>query len=212
MLLGLLLGLAALPGVALRVHLGRRAALRGFAAEHGWRPARLRAPRELPLGRGARRTGAGLAGSWGGRPARAYQVTVSRATGGQPEVRTWSVLEVDLPAALPDLDLVPLDAFTRAVARLAPPGLELESDDLARRYRITTTDAFVAAAVLGPRTVGALLDAVPVRVRVRGDRLVCWAPGRLEPAGLTDRLAAVGAVLDGVPAFVWSDARLERSA
>jgi len=196
------LGLTALAGLALRVHLRRRAALRAFAGERGWQPVRVRAPRDLPLGRGARRTRRGLAGSAGGRPVRAYEVVVSRATGAEPHVATWAVLEVGLPGPLPDLDLVPLDALTRAAARLLPPGVELESEDFSRRYRVTSADPLAASAVLGPRTVAALLDAAPVRLRVRGDRAVCWAPGRLEPAGLAARLAAVTAVADGVPGFL----------
>lgn len=205
-LLGLLLGLTVLVGAAAGVHLRRRAALRASAIEHGWSADRLRPPHDLPLGRGARRTRSGLTGSWAGRAVRAYEVTVSRATGAEPYVATWAVLEVGLPAALPDLDLVPLDPVTRAAGRLLPPGLEIESDDFARRYRVTTADPFVATAVLTPRTVQALLDGTPVRVRVRGDRALCWAPGRLEPDGLRDRLAAVTALLDGTPGFVWAAA------
>ena len=203
MLLGAGLGLIALAALALRAERRRRAALRAFAAARGWAPSRVRAPRDLPLGRGARRARAGLAGHEAGRPVRAYEVVVSRATGAEPYVATWAVLEVGLPAPLDDLDLVPLDAPSRAAARLLPPGVELESEDFARRYRVTAADPLAATGVLGPRTVVALLAAGPVRVRVRGDRLVCWAPGRLEPAGLAGRLAAVTAVLDGVPAFAW---------
>ena len=201
-LLGLLAALGALAAVALRVAARRRAALRAFAAEHGWERVRARAPRDLPLGRGSRRTRSALAGRWAGRPARAYEVTVSRATGAEPQVLTWSVLEVDLDAALPDLDLVPLDPLTRAAARLLPPGVELESEDLARRYRVTAADRSAASAVLTPRTVAALLAADPVRLRVRGDRLTCWAPGRLEPVALAGRLRTATALLDGVPAFL----------
>ena len=200
------LALTALAGLALRVHRRRRAALRAFAEGRGWRPVRVRAPRDLPLGRGARRARRGLAGLEADRPVRAYEVVVSRATGREPHVAVWAVLELTLPAALPDLDLVPLDALSRAVARLLPPGVELESEDFARRYRVTAPDAPAAGAVLGPRTVAALLDAGPVRLRVRGDQVVCWSPGRLEPAGLAARLAVLRAVVDGVPGFVWQAA------
>lgn len=206
MLLAAGLALTALAGSALRVHRRRRAALQAFAEGRGWQNVRVRAPRDLPLGRGARRTRRGLAGQEADRPVRAYEVVVSRATGTEPHVAVWAVLEVTLPAALPDVDLVPLDALSRAAARLLPPGVELESEDFARRYRVTAADPLAAGAVLGPRTVAALLDAGPVRLRVRGDRLVCWAPGRLEPAGLAARLAVVRAVVDGVPGFVWEAA------
>ena len=206
MLLGAGLGLIALAGLALRTELRRRAALRAYAVDRGWEPVRVRAPRDLPLGPGARRARAGLAGQESGRPVRAYEVVVSRATSAEPHVATWAVLEVGLPAPLDDLDLVPLDALSRAAARLLPPGVELESEDFSRRYRVTAADPLTATAVLGPRTVGALLAAGPVRLRVRGNRLVCWAPGRLEPVGLDARLAVVTVVLDGVPGFVWAAA------
>ena len=204
-----LLGLTGLAGWALRVQARRRAALRAFAAEHGWHPVRVR-PRGLPLGRGAQRARGGLAGTWGGRPARAYEVSVRTVHGqGSVQVQTWAVLEVQLPAPLPALDLVPLHGLSRPVARLLPAAYEPESEDVARRYRFGTRDPRTAAAVLGPRTLQVLLDRPPVRVRLDGDRALCWATGRLEPDGLRERLGTVTALLDGVPGFVWSDAALE---
>ena len=206
LLLGCLLALAALAGVALRGQRRRRAALDALADERGWRRERVRAPHGLPLGRGARRARSGLVGEHAGRPVRAYEVVVSRATGAEPHVATWAVLEVGLPGPLPDLDLVPLDALGRAAARPLPAGVELESEDLARRYRVTSPDPYAASAVLGARTVAALLDAGPVRLRVRGDRALCWAPGPLDATGLAARLAVVTTLLDGVPRHVWAAA------
>ena len=63
----------------------------------------------------------------------------------------------------------------------------------------------LAYDVLPPRTMEALLTRPALHVRLSGIDALCWEGGRHSPAELLARLDTLSALLDGVPAYVWSD-------
>lgn len=186
----------------------RSRALQDLAAEQGWtwsaRDARW--ARELtgePFGRGSGRRARGvLTGRSGGRELAAFDYAFATVgSGSDPgQVHRYAVLALRLPARVPRMELVP-----RRLPAFVGRGIELESEAFTARYRLTADDPRLASDVLPARTLQLLLDRPPLAVRLQDAWAVSWAPGRLVPAPLLTRLETLSALLDGVPAWVWSD-------
>lgn len=199
---------------ALAVRLERRRweALAALAAARGWalcdRDETLPDAFEgYPFGRGTgRRAENVLRGRHRGRGVALFEYswrthTTDGQGGRQTQVHRAAVVAVDLPAAVPRIELQP----ATVLSRLVPWGeIDLESEDFNRRYRLTADDPRLAYDVLSPRTVARLLDAPPLALRLSATSAVSWQPGRFERAEALARLDLVCDVLDRVPSWVWA--------
>lgn len=140
-------------------------------------------------------------GSWAGRRAWTFRYT-------RPEGGPRHVTALELPVALPFLELIPHHAGQVVIrADLPVQDLDLESAAFNRHWRVATTDARFAHAFLHPRLMERLLapDAEHLSVSVDGERLVCWSDAEPEGAHIEQHLALLTAVADAVPDFVWQD-------
>lgn len=117
----------------------------------------------------------------------------------------YAVCALTMPAAAPTLELTPEGFLGRVGTLLGMDDLELESEDFNRRYRVRAADPRLAYAMLGPRTMQSLLARPALHLRVSGADALCWESGRHSPAELLARLDTLSTLLDGVPAYVWSD-------
>jgi hypothetical protein len=120
---------------------------------------------------------------------------------------TFSIVAAALPGWLPIVTVVPETMADRAL-RAAGIGLdvELESEDFNRAY-VITGDARTASDLLTPRAMERLMALPRFAFRAEGSDLVGWQSGPMGPTDLLARLAALDAVIDSAPGFLWADHR-----
>jgi hypothetical protein len=117
------------------------------------------------------------------------------------------VVTVRLPTFLPSLEVTPDNFLTRAASAVGiGSGIELESEDFNRHFRVTARNPKFASDVLTPRTMQAMLSSAQgLCWRIEGTDVVSWGNGHLEPVALLSRLSNLNGVVDGIPDFVWHD-------
>ena len=121
------------------------------------------------------------------------------------QTHRYAVCALGLPAALPELELVPEGFLGRFGTMLGMQDIELESEDFNRRFRVRCQDPKLAYDVLPARTMEALLSRPALHLRLAGADALCWESGAHSPSELLARLDTLSALLDGVPSYVWSD-------
>jgi hypothetical protein len=209
-------GLGGLAGAAYGIERYRRVRFVAEAAGRGWTyTAR---DRELPyrwnswpfgMGR-MRRARHVLRGSLNGRSCIAFEYTFRHRVPGGPggpgeAVSTWTVAAVALPVRMPRIAVTHAGPISRVTAALGRQGVQFESEDFNRRFRVRTDDPRTASDVLHPRMMAALLDGPFFDFRLEsGDALSCW-PGRMRLDVVDERLRFLNRVVDDVPGHVWRD-------
>ena len=135
-----------------------------------------------------------------------YETHSSNGKGGQTTTtHHYVVTSLQLPTYLPQLQVTPENMMTRLGNAVGLEDIELESEDFNRRFRVHANDRKFAYDVLSPRTIQKLMAMPAYHWRIDGQTTVSWDLGRLEIPDLLARLAALGAVVDGIPDFVWHD-------
>lgn len=211
-----LAGLGGLAGAALGLERHRRNRFVAEAAGRGWTYSPR--DRELPyrwstwpFGTGRmRRARHVLRGTINGRSCLAFEYSFRHGVPGGPEgpaeaVSTWSVAAVAMPSRMPRIAVSRSGPVGRLAATLGRQGVELESEDFNRRFRVRSDDPRTASDVLHPRMMAALLDGPFYDFRMESvDALSCW-PGRMKLDDVDVRLRFLSRVVDGVPGHVWRD-------
>jgi hypothetical protein len=209
-------GIGALAGTALGLEHRRRARFLAEATGRGWSYSSR--DRELPyrwetwpFGTGRmRRARHVLRGTISGRSCLAFEYTfrhqVPGGTQGPGEaVATWSVAAIALPVRMPRIAVSRSGPLGRVAAALGRQGVELESEDFNRRFRVRSDDPRTASDVLHPRMMAELLAGPFFDFRMEStDALSCW-PGRMTLDEVDKRLRFLSRVVDGVPGHVWRD-------
>jgi hypothetical protein len=166
-----------------------------------------------PFGEGDDRTAANvMTGEFRGRPMVAFDYSYETHSTDSEGHRTttthrYAICSLGLPAALPSFELVPEGLLGRFGTLLGMQDIELESEDFNRRFRVRCDEAKLAYELLPTRTMEALLARPALHVRLCGADAVCWESGSHSPSELLARLDTLSTLLDGVPAYVWSDRR-----
>ena len=203
--------------VSYRKNQARIRALQSLAMSKGWQysandPFNLpdRWPGD-PFGNGFARSATNvITGHVGPYPMVAFDYRYKeRSTNGKGQSSThtyhYAVCALAMPCALPELHVAPESVFSRLGQALGMQDIELESEDFNRRYRVRCPDRKLATDVLTPRTMETLLRVGGFNVRFVGADALCAASGRLHAADLLNRTAAIQALVDGIPTFVWKD-------
>lgn len=207
-------GLGGLAGVALGFERYRRNRFIAEASGRGWSYSAR--DRELPyrwetwpFGAGRmRRARHVLRGTIRGRSCLAFEYSFRHRVPGGPQgpgeaVATWSVAAVALPARMPRIGVSRAGPPSRVAAAVGRQGVQLESEDFNRRFRVRSDDPGTACDVLNQRMMAALLEGPFFDFRVEStDALSCW-PGRMTLDEVDKRLQFLSRVVDGVPGHVW---------
>jgi len=195
----------------------KRQALMAFCQSQGWTYTREDGSlvgrwQGAPFGRGeSRRVTDVVRGVREQRPFTAFNYQfVERHSDGKGGSTTttyrYAVVALGLPAFLPTVEVVPDNLFTRAAAAIGlSPGIELESEDFNRKFRVTGRDPKFASDILSPRTMELLLRSPARSWRIEGSDLLSWDNGRIDPVEVLGTLAPLCAVVAGIPTFVWHD-------
>jgi hypothetical protein len=117
----------------------------------------------------------------------------------------YAICALTVPAYFPALELTPETVLTRLGNVVTGEDIDLESETFNRRFHVECPDPKFASDVLPPRTMQDLLGRRPLHLRFEGSELLCWETGVTTPVELLERLAALTAFVDGIPAFVWHD-------
>ncbi len=134
--------------------------------------------------------------------------THSTNSKGERDTTTHSfhVIALDLPAALPDLQVSPESVFSRIATAFGAHDLDVESDAFNKSYNVRASDLAVGHAILHPRLIERLLREPGRQAwRIEGATLLSWTPGRTDVAALDHRIALLAAIADSVPRHIWLD-------
>lgn len=195
----------------------RREAFAAFAAQQGfsYQPANHALANQwagAPFRTGDNRRVANvLGGSYQGRQIVAfdysYQTHTSNGKGGRrTTTHKYGVVVMQLPAALPRLEVTAEGLFGGAVAKALGFGdLRFESEQFNRAFRVEADDQRFGHAVIHPQMMEMLLARGEIGWRIEGNSLVGWDPGPHTPTEILNRLQLLQQVVDNVPPFVWRD-------
>lgn len=219
LLLFLVVGALALVGawVSWEVARRRREEFAAYAAARGWTyvaedPALVGRFSQAPFGRGfARRARNVLLGDHDGRSTVAFDYAYSQRTGSGKNRRTttyhFSVVATHLGVRVPALSVTPENVVGRFFGRILDSDVQLDSEQFNRTFTVAAEDRKFAYDVLHPQMMEMLLRRPDLAWRTEGDSLVMVSSGRHSPALVEDRLAAMDAIADQVPEFVWRQLR-----
>ncbi len=200
----------------------RREAMAAFAASRGWTysesdPTLVDRFEGEPFGVGEDREATNvLRGTAHGRPMVAFDysyVTTSTTTDSEGRSRTerhthpFSVVVVNTGAVMPALSVTPEGMISRFFGRLTNSDIELESEDFNRAFRVTCPNRRFASDVLHPRMMELLLQWPELAWRFDADSLLAVRAGSHDEQEIDAKLAALDAILDNVPEFVWREVR-----
>lgn len=114
---------------------------------------------------------------------------------------------VELPLVLPGLALVPETVADDWAKAFGGADITLESAEFNARWRVFSSDARYAHAVLHPRMMTRLnkpdVDALPISID--GGALLCWVPGRSPLAELDVHLALLTELAGLIPRHIFDD-------
>ena len=118
----------------------------------------------------------------------------------------FDVVALALPTVLPTLQVTPEGFLERAAEAVGlGGGIDLESEDFNRHFRVHARQPKFASDVLTPRTMEALLAGPPTAWRIEMSDLVSWGSGTMNPVDVLASLSTLHHVVDGIPSFVWHD-------
>lgn len=138
-----------------------------------------------------------------------YQYTISSGSGQNRRSETYrfSIYTQALPATLPGLQ-VSNEGFLSSIGRrMGIKDIELESEDFNRKFKVESDNRKFAYDVLHPRMMEWLLHVDGPPWRIEGSTLITWSKGRLQIPTIEQRWAFLGAVVEGIPNFVWDGGR-----
>jgi hypothetical protein len=200
----------------------RRETLAAYAAGRGWTyteqdPSLLDRFQGDPFQQGQDREAFNvLRGSVDGRPIVAFDyqyVTTSTATDAQGHSHTerhthpFSVVGVNTGAVMPALSVTPEGMVGRFFGRLTNSDIELESEAFNRAFTVHCPSRRFASDVLHPRMMEMLLKWPDLAWRFDSDSLLAVRSGSHDIPELEAKLAALDAILDNIPDFVWKEVR-----
>lgn len=195
----------------------RREALAGLAAARGWTYAErddqyVDRFSGAPFGLGHRRRAENvLTGNHDGRSFVAFDYcyyTTETSTDAQGHTRTreqahpYSVIALNLGAAVPELSVTPEGFFGRMVGRLTNSDIELESEVFNRAFTVHCADRKFATDVLHPRMMEYLLKDPDLGWSLRDQSLLLVHAGRHAVPEIDAKLLVGDGILDQVPGFV----------
>ena len=195
----------------------RREAFAAYAAARGWTyvaedPSLAHRFTGPPFGRGfGRRARNVLLGQHDGRATVAFDYEYSQRTGSGKNRRTstyhHSVVATHLGVAVPELSVTPENVVSRFFGRVLDSDVQLDSEQFNRAFTVGAQDRRFAYDVLHPQMIEMLLTRPDLAWRLEGESLVMVTSGKHSPALVEDRLAAMDAIADRVPEFVWRQLR-----
>lgn len=195
----------------------RRRAFAAYAASRGWTyvaedPSLVHRFEGAPFGRGfGRRATNVLLGQHDGRAMVAFDYEYSQRTGSGKNRRTstyhFSVVATHLGVTVPELSVTPESVVARFFGRVFDSDVQLDSEQFNRAFTIGAEDRKFAYDVLHPQMMEMLLTRPDLAWRTEADSLVMVSSGTHSPALVEDRLAAMDAIADQVPEFVWRQLR-----
>ncbi len=200
----------------------RREGLAAYAASQGWTyteqdQSLLDRFEGAPFGTGQDREAFNvLRGTAHERPVVVFDyeyVTTSTTTDAEGHTKTerhthsFSVMAVNTGAVMPALEVTPEGLVQRFFGRLTNSDIELESEDFNRAFTVTCPNRRFASDVLHPRMMEQLLRWPELAWRFDADSLLAIRPGKHDIPEIEAKLAALDAILDNIPDFVWREVR-----
>ena len=135
-----------------------------------------------------------------------YKEQTSDGNGGSSSTTYhFAVCALELPAALPYLEVGPESVFARLGSVIGVHDIEIESEEFNRKFTVRSDDPKFASDVLSPRLAQTLLSLPPYHWRTDGASLVSWSKGALQPKVFQQWFSTLSGVIDSIPDFVWHD-------
>jgi len=116
----------------------------------------------------------------------------------------WQITLVELPYALPTIDIVPDDGLAKIEKFLGGMDVDFESSAFNKRWRVRAGNLKYAHDIVHPRMMERLLqyDAEGLAIRIEGKAVLCWQADPRGPGDLARRLSVITAVAKLIPSFV----------
>lgn len=191
----------------------RRERLKAWATTNGWTytpsdRSLVDFSRMQPFGVGhSKRATDVLAGRYDGHSALSFTYRWTTGSGKNQTTQTVHIVGMVLPTYLPTVELTPEGLGARLAKLVGAQDLQFESEDFNRRFRVASSDAKAAHAIVHPRLMERMLrpDTVGSTWRIEGNWILTWATGATDLDRLAGRLGMLRAVVRSIPRHVWLD-------
>jgi hypothetical protein len=120
-------------------------------------------------------------------------------------IHTCDVVVLELPAALPMLQLTPEDPIARL---FGGQDLRIELEEFNARWQVESDDPRFAHGVLHPLLIERLMAQPRIRglgMRIDGSSILAWALGPVGPYGRIRLADLLELVVESIPRHVWDD-------
>lgn len=199
-----------------RAEAARMRALQGYAASRGWAYAQHvpgvipRFGNVTPFGRGEGREFSNFIGFYVGKlVAHSFDYKFVISSGKSSETHYFHVVALELPAALPQLELRPEGAEAKIAGFFGMQDLQFESDEFNRAWHIKSSNPSFAHEVVNPMMIEWLMQDHQrfANFAIDRDTLYTTISGRQDPRRIDALVWYLTQFLDRVPAFVWDKAK-----
>ena len=158
--------------------------------------------RSFPFNQGTEREDVHLArGTFHGRQCATFTHRYNMGDDDSMSTIAFQITVVELPVALPTVDIVPEDSMARMATLLGGMDIDFESAQFNRHWRVKAADARYAHALLHPRMLHRLnrADAHGSAIRFEERAVMMWSANRRGAEDLTRRLGVLTALAAMVP-------------
>lgn len=140
-------------------------------------------------------------GTFHGRPCASFTHRYNAGDDDTMSTLSFEITLVELPVALPTVDIVPEDTMARLTKLLGGADIDFESAQFNRHWRVKSDDARYAHALLHPRMLHRLNreDARGSAIRFEERAVMMWSANRSGAGDLTRRLGVLTALAAMVP-------------
>jgi hypothetical protein len=191
----------------------RHERFRLWAATNGWTyqeadRSLIHLSRRQPFGVGHSQAASEvLRGTFESLPALSFSYGWTTGSGKTQSSHDAHVVALELPAALPSLEVTPEGLGAELAKLVGAQDLQFESEAFNQAYRVAASDQRVGHAILHPRLMERLLlaDARGSAWRIEGTLILSWESGTTDLDRLAARLGLLAAVVRSIPRHVWQD-------
>lgn len=134
-----------------------------------------------------------------------YQITTSNGKTTRTSHHHISVFTLTLPAAFPELRIVPENFGSKIAQAFGWEDIDFESAEFSRKFVVRSKDRKFAYDVCHPRMMEFLLEHPTLQVEIEGQIMATWSTGRLQPEAIGQCLDRSVALRKLMPDYLFSE-------
>ena len=147
------------------------------------------------------------AGSWNGRPLKAFDYRYVTGHGKNRSAHTFSAIILGSGLFLKPLQIRSENAFDKLTEFFGADDIDFESDQFSREFYVKSPDKKWAYDVLHQRTMEFLLVNPKFSIEFDNEHVICWRNRRFDIQTRETAISVVEGILDRLPEYLVREQR-----